>query len=50
VVDRVGKPQVVMAAILAVLLLTVAAIPVLRWVSIAGLLPFPVWGAMVGRA
>lgn len=46
VVDRIGKPQVVMAMIIAVLLLTITAIPVLRWVPIFGFLPFLLWGAM----
>jgi predicted MFS family arabinose efflux permease len=46
VVDRVGKPQVVMAVILSILLLTITGIPVLRGVPLLGLAPFLVWGAM----
>ncbi len=46
VVDRMGKPQVVMAIILSVLLVTITAIPILRGVPILGLLPFLAWGAM----
>jgi len=40
VVDRISKPHVVMVMILAVLWLTITAIPVLRWVPVLGLLPF----------
>lgn len=46
VVDRMRKPQVVMAMILAVLWLMITVIPVLSWVPFLGLLPFLVWGAM----
>lgn len=46
VVDRLGKPQVVMMLILAILLLTITTIPTFRWVPVLGLLPFLIWGAM----
>ncbi len=46
VLDRTGKPQIVMATILAVLLLTILAIPPLRGVPLWGMLPFLIWGAM----
>ena len=46
VLDRIGKPKLVMAVILAVLFLAVTSIPVLRWVPIWGFLPFLLWGAM----
>jgi predicted MFS family arabinose efflux permease len=46
VVDRVGKPRVVMAMILAILWLMITIIPAMRWVPVLGLLPFLVWGAM----
>jgi predicted MFS family arabinose efflux permease len=46
VVDRLRRPQPVMAVILAALCVAVAAIPVLRWIPIFGLWPFPLWGAM----
>ncbi len=46
VVDRTGKPRIVMAMILATLCLTITAIPALRGVPVFGLLPFLIWGAM----
>jgi predicted MFS family arabinose efflux permease len=46
VVDRTGQPQTIMVVILAVLLLTISAIPALRGVPVFGFLPFLVWGAM----
>ena len=46
VVDRVGKPQLVMAMILATLFLVITAIPVFRWIPILGFLPFLLWGAL----
>ena len=46
VVDRVGKPQRVMAVILTTLFLVLVAIPGLRWVPIFGFLPFLLWGSM----
>lgn len=45
-VDRIGKPQWVMAMILMVLLSMYLLIPVLRPIPVLGLLPFLVWGAM----
>lgn len=46
VVDRIGKPQWVMAMILIVLLTAFFSIPLLREIPIFGLLPFLIWGAM----
>lgn len=46
VVDRVGKPQLVMAMIVATLFLVIASIPTLRSVPVVGLLPFLLWGAL----
>ena len=46
VLDRTGNPRVAMAGILAVLFLSITAIPVLRGVPVWGLLPFLIWGAM----
>ena len=46
VVDRTGKPQVVMAMILVVLWLMITVIPALSWVPVLGHLPFLIWGAM----
>lgn len=46
VVDRMGKPQWVMAMIMTTLLAMYLLIPVLRSVPVLGLLPFLVWGAM----
>lgn len=46
VVDRIGKPQVVMMMIIAILLFSITAIPVLNQVPVLGLLPFLVCGAM----
>jgi predicted MFS family arabinose efflux permease len=45
-VDRVEKPQWVMAAILTMLLAAYLSIPVLRSIPVLGLLPFFIWGAM----
>ena len=44
--DLVGKPQVVMAMILALLFLTITIIPVLSFVPVLGFLPFLIWGAL----
>ena len=46
IVDRIGKPQWVMAAILATLVATFLAIPATRSIPILGLLPFLIWGSM----
>lgn len=46
VLDRIGKPQVVMAIILVVLFISISVIPFLRWIPMWGILPFLVWGAM----
>ncbi len=46
VVDRTGKPKRVMAGVLVSLLIAIASIPVLSSVSVLGLLPFLLWGAM----
>lgn len=46
VVDRIGKPQWVMAIILSVLLAMYLLIPALRSIPVLGLLPFLIWGAM----
>ena len=46
VTDRFGKPQVVMAIILSILMLSITAIPTLRWFPVLGLLPFLIWGGM----
>lgn len=45
-VDRVQNPQWVMAMLLAVLLVTFLAIPVVRSIPMVGLLPFLIWGIM----
>jgi predicted MFS family arabinose efflux permease len=46
VVDRIGKPQFVMAMILAGLFLVITAIPIFRSVPFFGFLPFLLWGAL----
>lgn len=46
VVDRIGKPQWVMAMILITLLTMYILIPVTRSIPILGLVPFLIWGAM----
>jgi predicted MFS family arabinose efflux permease len=46
VVDRVGKPQVVMGIILAVFVLVLTSLPLLRTVPTLGLLPFLLWGGL----
>ena len=46
VVDRVGKPQWVMAGILITLFMIFLLIPVLSSIPILGLFPFFIWGAM----
>jgi predicted MFS family arabinose efflux permease len=46
VIDRTGKPQWVMAAIIAALFVVILFIPALRWIPILGTLPFLLWGAL----
>lgn len=46
VLDRIGKPQWVMAGILATLFVAYLSIPSLRSFPIWGLVPFFIWGAM----
>jgi predicted MFS family arabinose efflux permease len=46
VIDRFGRPKLVMAGILMSLILVLTAIPVLQSVPVLGLLPFLLWGAL----
>jgi len=46
VVDRGGKPQLLMAAILIALSLVITVIPIFRSVPVLGLLPFLLWGTL----